>query len=990
MSMPPFDECCVLIPAPTLEDFPTGGSDSDARSLLAAWTFLWHPQLLVHTQQTPTWYRADAPPDPPGKRLITVPSASRLMLPDDYEERCERDSGTQLVFGGDRDDFLAAADLDQRLIERIDSDSGKRSIGVDDFYALAYTALQIQVMTRRLRYTSNLDEIQLQGYAVEAAGAFLNGDANSAVESMHAAFDALAEERDHYFPSDPALIDLILATPTTTKRLIDSASLRDQAACFDKHRDSATVISTPVNLLLDHPTARALADQDPSASDRSIAALLRTGHLGWAGGGPGPAVCFDLQSYDQAERSIDVAFQETTESIGQAPKVFARFSGHLPSDLLPCVKSLGAQGLIPIDFASGTGHGEESKVICQSGTTELEALTAKPIDAASDAAFLNLAARLGESIDSGEVATALLAHWPDNVCDAFRDLRQAASWTLALGKFWRLDDYFQEGESPYHQGNLPSTSVAAAEVLVESVNARRPDPLNAPVATCRRQLAWQRERTLAAMQSLASGQAERSDPKPSLSAATESPPPSAETPSVVQGMAALADALKMQPQATADAPPHSVLVLNPDAAAIRTDVTLLGHAPKAEVNRANEGTLPSPLYDASTSNDSSLGPTTVLTVDTPGFGFCQATASSREHRQRGSWKRWFHRPSTMARDNSLVNQFLEATIGRQSGGIDGVFSGSERGNRFSMRLVSVTPDDPKGLASTMHCDSQQVVESTEHVGVIETTGRVMRSKVCHATFRLTYTLRRGSRWIEVGCHVEPNLELVENPWLSYIAARVAVASESALDKVIVRDKLHRANGKRITSATGVLVDEVERKTLILCDSSAFHRRVTDRFLDTLLCVRGQQDTDAMLGYGFDVPATVATAKSRALTPCIQSIAAQPSAETGDGIKQAWLVHVSPRTVLLDDFSVDATTEGSFDLTMRLIQTEREACKVKIRFCRSIRSAHVVPPLSESMQTDSPEKPDADSAQETNSITVNDDELTLSVQSHQVERLRVRF
>ena len=70
--MAPFDECSVLIPSATLEDFPMGGPDSDARSLLAGWTVLWHPLLLAQTEQMPTWYRADSPPTPESVMPIRI------------------------------------------------------------------------------------------------------------------------------------------------------------------------------------------------------------------------------------------------------------------------------------------------------------------------------------------------------------------------------------------------------------------------------------------------------------------------------------------------------------------------------------------------------------------------------------------------------------------------------------------------------------------------------------------------------------------------------------------------------------------------------------------------------------------------------------------------------------------------------------------------------------------------------------------------------
>ena len=60
------------------------------RSLLAAWTVLWHPRLLAQTEQIPIWHRADAPPEPIGQRLFTVPNPSINMLPDGYQLRAQQ------------------------------------------------------------------------------------------------------------------------------------------------------------------------------------------------------------------------------------------------------------------------------------------------------------------------------------------------------------------------------------------------------------------------------------------------------------------------------------------------------------------------------------------------------------------------------------------------------------------------------------------------------------------------------------------------------------------------------------------------------------------------------------------------------------------------------------------------------------------------------------------------------------------------------------
>ena len=226
----------MLIPTATLEDFPSDLSDYEARSLLAAWTVLWDPRLLAQTEQLPVWYRADSPPDPIGRRLITVPASSIAQLPDHYEMRARESQECSWITGGSRDEMLADemigglefGELQWRELPVLLA-SQDRSVGVADFYAAGYAALQIQVMTRRLRYTSNLDEIHLQNRIVAAAKSFLGGDAKDAVEALHDVFDCLAEERDHYFSSDPHLIDLTLTSKSTVESLLQTIEIESTA-----------------------------------------------------------------------------------------------------------------------------------------------------------------------------------------------------------------------------------------------------------------------------------------------------------------------------------------------------------------------------------------------------------------------------------------------------------------------------------------------------------------------------------------------------------------------------------------------------------------------------------------------------------------------------------------------------------------------------------------------------------------------------------------
>lgn len=923
-----FDECCVLIPSSTLEDFPADLSDYDARSLLAGWTVLWHPQLLASCEQIPAWYRADAPPSPPGRRAVVVPSASRDQVPEHYEQQVRDEEGACWITGSGRAEMLEVLQLD--------SCGGPlsgpaRLVGVEDFFALGYAVLQIQVMTRRLRYTSNLDEVHLQTRAVAAAQAFLAGDAAGAIEALHDAFDALAEERDHYFASDPHLIDLTLLTGSTLDRLLDSDRLTapeaaENASAKNGSADSKSAgaggsagaslggsetqgegqpagedtparLPTPWNVLIDAEVAGAVA-QLPGGRGERLRAALAAGRVGWAGGGPAGEVCLETLTFTDAESALRAALEATTEAIGTAPSVYARFGGSTPSDLNAALVRLGYEGLIPIDFLHGTGYGDEAKVIHQVGGVEIEALTAKPIDAASDGSFLTLAARMGEAIDSGEIATALLAHWPGTACDSFSDLRRVGSWSLSLGKFWKLDDYFRDGEHPYHHGPAQPISPDAASRFAERVAAGAANPLSTVAESFRQAVRREQEEICRAMAFLISGK-----PTPAEGDAGE----------------ILAAALGAAPQPQ---PSGAALLINPQSVACRQSVRIQGRPPaKAEH-----------IYAASSEGHQAL-----VTADVPACGFSVVQAGQQTARRNWLAQKLFAREKPIAEATFLRNEFMEVTLDSKSGGVNGVYSGATRGNRFSLRLVHCDPTAGSAQESAMECQQLRVTESTPDAGTVEASGVIRDAEGnARAHFTIRYTLRRGSRFLETSGQLQLTGSLASDPWKNYVGARVAVASEAAIEQALVRDKLHRARGRRLVAPLGLVIDEAERQTLVASAGLAYHRRVGDRFLDTLLAVRGETELSWRIDYGFDVPNPVGAAKSRIAPPRVV-----PIAEADRVAPRGWIVHSGPKGVLLTGLRVRRRSDGKLAAIVRLMQTRGSSGSASLRFCRDVAFARAL-------------------------------------------------
>jgi hypothetical protein len=965
--MSAFDECGVLIPAATLEDFPSDLSDSDARSLLAAWTVLWHPRLLAACRQVPTWYRADSPPDPVGTRILTVPQPSLSQLPGGYEEKCRRAEECRWITGSDRCEMLAGLELGD---DPAPLSAGGRTIGVDDFFAAGFAALQVQVMTRRLRYTSNLDEIHLQNRIVAAAEALLEGQGDVAIDALHDVFDCLAEERDHYFASDPHLIDLTLATGTT----VDSLLALDGIAPVGSESSPANVLATPQNVLIDHDVAAAIAQLDPARSE-TLRGGLAAGTLGWAGGGPAVDACLDLMTFGQAESVLQSSRQAVTEAVGSQPAVYARFAGTTPSDMTSVLVRLGYVGLIPLDFAGGTGFGDEAKVILRAAGAEIESLTAKPIDATSDASFLTLGPRLGESIDSGEIATALLAHWPAQACDSHRDLRRVASWSLALGKFWKLDDYFREGEHPYHHGNGRAASPDAPDYFNRQVEAGRSDPLTTVATGFRQQIAAESQARLRGLTSLVA-------PPRQADISTGANSTEAEN---LAGTEALIESFASAVGQVCGEEKGSILVVNPHTIGCRVAVQVEGHVAKSSDH----------IYRVSADGKSS-----VATVDAPACGFAVVRSQPGKTPETSLLKRLgIGRASPIAEQNHLMNEFMEVTISSDSGGISAAYSGSARGNRFSMRLVGCRQGGD--LKTSMRCQQLRVVASSLSAGSIATRGELLGDEDQPiANFELVYTLNRGSRILEVSGELTPpgsanEFSLGGNPWQDYIAARVAVASESSICRLLLRDKVHRAHGRRVVAPLGLVLDEAERQTLIAGGGLPCHVRVKDRFVDTLLAVKGQSASKLQLHYGFDVTGPVEVAKTLLYPP--PQIPISTNAKSAD---IGWLVHAAPKDLALLHLETRRRTDGRLAAIVRVIQTRPASCNAALRFIHEVDAALVVETLAPTSidqtlidqasidPTSIDQAPDDENA--VKEIKVKGDRISLTLVGHEVVDLLVIF
>lgn len=942
-----FDECIVLIPCNTLEDFPKKLAEEDACGLLGGWTAAWHPQWLAASQKVPQWARADTLPPVLQRNVLLVPEISRKRLPSRFPSDTQAAAGCEVFYGTSRADFLAQMQgrfgiADSAL--HAECPGPERLLCPGDFFALGYAWLQVQLMTRRLRYTSNLDEVYFGGRAVAAATAFVQGDGEAATAALHDAFDCLAEERDHYFSSDPNLVDLTLLAPTTL-----GGSLQRQLQAVEQPGEP------PLNVLIDPSLAAEIAASDSPACTR-LKQLIDEQRVGLAGGGPRAEINLHHQSAAGAERVIAAARQEMTQHLGARCDVYARSAGETPGDIGPLLARNGYIGAIPIDLAAGSGWREESKLIWQSGPPALDVLVARPIDASQSHGFLALGPDLGQSIDSGEIATALLVHWPDAHSDAYLDLKRATSWGLALGRFWKIDDYFRDGERPFHhyRGRADQGS---ANWLRRCVDGGARDPLSSAAAAYQATVRADAAGTIRAMAGLIA-------------------PPPATTDAATDGSAAtLHDAVRQLCVALGGVPAQSdgpsagsapgastggaaadkLLLVNPHAISLRTQVSLRGGL------AANRAAVKTQVFGWSPR----VAGRCDATVDVPGGGFLFLDGSGRAPRRA-----WLKKRRRLAAGTRLSNEFMEVELSTINGGVSAVYSGGGRGNRYSLRLAYVAGAvADQDQSNQMVADSLEVVRGDEAVGEVRTRGKLHGAAgQAVADFTIVYRVTRGSRWLEADITLQPReaAELGPDPWRSYFAVRSAVASDTSSLLVPLRDLLHRASSDRqIDSPAGVVVDEVDHQTLLFTDGRPAHQRVGDRFIDSLLIVRGETQTQFKMRVGFDVREPLSAFRAAICPPPRVALETLPPNPVG------WLVACATPDVLLSDFQLDPTQP--LTLSLLVITTRSDSRKVKVRFCRDVVAAE--------RETGKPEAP-------YQPLTHEGDVVQVSLAGHEAVRIRV--
>ena len=934
-------ECLLLLPGHGLDDFPRSLASDQANELLAGWVALWHPQLIAAIRTAPRWQQATYPPVDLNDLLLVFPSVSESVLRNGFQDEVSAAGGVMFRARAPWSEFqkelLNATGLNE-------SNATIESLRLD-FAALGYAFLQVQLMTRQLRYTSNLDELLFSDQALQAGQAAVADDRETAERMLQSCFDQLGQERDHYYSLDVNLIDVTLLAPTTLGN-----SLKKQLS--NSH--------PPTSLLASAALVRKLNDEQPESMQMLNTALAQRSAA--LVGGLDQERPHPLMSFDAVRRDLARAREAYAELNITRPKVFSRYSFGAVPDMSLHLRRSGFIGSMLIAWDSGDyPQGTQAKISWEaSDGTFLPALAPKVIDAADPSNFLVLGLKTGELLDREQVPTLVLAHWPNRYCDYFHLLVAITKRTPALGKWALADDFFENTDASYHQERL-SPSQFRHDWF------RATAPLSVAQFFNRTQ-AYQRLQSLAnSIQNLAN-LAFQLDEYHKVPAPVDGAPQDSETQTAAYTAAPLANWAPQLSQlwdrvdalldpSTSDSEIERVgeqlealrseslgrlvrhlalgakriaadqvgqvqeaarLVLNPYSCAARVALR----------SNIKQMIAPEPSCLHATGK---VGGEQMTLVDTPQFGFVLANVTEgvfAKSKQR-----------SLAESGGLLqNEFFEAQIDLQRGHLRSFHAPGRRGNRFSFSVARRELSGKEFRHSEMKADLVETLVNSTVFSSIRSQGQLLEQGEVVGRFQIDFSTWRGSRVMEVAVRLHDLRALGDDPWKSAYVLRFAWPTESALLRSF-------AGGVREAWAGGVTIapqlieiDETEYRTHLLTAGLEFHRRVAGRFLETLIAVQGQSEVTHRFGIAVDLPYpqhAAAQFMDREFEIPLTVTAPIKS-------RSSWLFNVDAKNTKLDLECPLVNSEAKLvGQRFRIAETEGKAVNAMIRCSRDVSEAYRV-------------------------------------------------
>ena len=895
--MKTLQQLVVILPCHTLEDFPVHHDEVNAASLLANWTAIWHPSLISQAQQIPQWVSSDFVNTAFDNALVLVPSICQENIPFEVTDAVNAGAAEMVSAKTDR----ASIFQDPVVSKWIAAVAGQPADElVSDFFALGYAFLQVQLMTRQLRYSSSIDMSRLNEVAVKAASAATSGNTEEAKNFLQQCFDLIAQERSSYYPTDPELIDLILVAEST----LDDDLLKQLDAPL------------PGNWLLSGILFQEI--QDRPAAIEKLKTRVQNGSAAIVGGQqlelPSALVSIEainhqlatgLKLFESQEITIETF---ATRSFGVGP--------YLPQVLT----QFGFESTIHAAFSGGDIPTNCAPVMNWQGLdgTNVPALAMNPLDAGSARSFLGFGIKIGEILDSHHHCPVLLVHWPDRTSEYFQDLLRVLRYAPIFGEFVTVnrlnESIYDNGFSESHESDHYRFPWLKTLIQTNQIN-----PISRYCHYWKTHYEIQAMMTWCSVLSTlekTSRYSQQIDELDALQSSNER--------ALIDG--SFDDNVARQIRSFQDQ---------------FDEFSFIGKnvGENSAIDPASTLVNPSSAHRTLAIEDQAGEPDI---REVPPFSFRPLSKIDRTIRSNA--------PDLIFEDPDsglpvLRNDFFEVRFDATTGGVRSVNRHGKRGNLFSqllgMRRSSTEHQHGFPRQRYWYVEPQlekcEIVQQNKCLATVRTWVKLVEETDGNEVARASQsvTISRLSRHLDFQVNIESIEDLSGPVWNNYFGSRLAFPNRDLTWHRGDQEFRVSLNQEKVVAPQYVeILDPGISKVSLLSAGIPFHRKIDDRKLDSLLVVDGESSRHFEFAISIDSPTSLAAAIAY-LSPTLLL-----PADSRYARRNGWIFSINCKNVVVTYLRPKYGEGGNANgIAVRLLETEKRSGELRIRFPFELISAN---------------------------------------------------
>ncbi|MDD3586022.1 MAG: hypothetical protein PHQ75_02460 [Thermoguttaceae bacterium] len=418
----------VLLPCYSLEDFSLNRPSDEADEIFAAWTSLFHPLLLEHEAALPEWEPAGSPNTSRTYSLVVVPPTCESLVPQEAMAKLE-ESEAILIRGCSTRQAIV-----KEILHRIGKEDATFDADlVDSFYSLGLAYFISDLLTRKLRYMSDIDSTELERVFLAAVKAYRenNGDIQATHDELQKGFDLVCQATEYYFPSPARFVDLTRLSPEdgpdSLLRMLKRRAQRGEKT----------------NLLPDVDFISSAASRYPRTID-FLRKEIAQGRVELLCADEGEHSLYLMPQTDILRR-LRQGRDELSAFLGKTPRYFGRYRAGLTPVLPQLLRLTGfkASLLFTLDGWT-TDYKNQTRVNWKDRSgTMLPTLAKSPVDAEDTSAFMELLDDLGYAWHSDDVMTSVYSHRPDREVLWWGDMARTNRFTPIIAEFNGLSEYIE-------------------------------------------------------------------------------------------------------------------------------------------------------------------------------------------------------------------------------------------------------------------------------------------------------------------------------------------------------------------------------------------------------------------------------------------------------------------------------------------------------------------------------------------------------------------